>query len=142
MQGAVKLDTQSLKALKDIFLFWFPLIWSFTILISLFRAIKFIFNKQLNGYAFKLLRCQTKSVIEDISYADLVKPFRKWLMLMIWLVGSLMIVSLISTNLFSGYDSVFEWFNIYYLYFFILISGYFSFVLIAGRCKNIRVVRC
>ncbi|MFA7501052.1 MAG: hypothetical protein WCY85_08630, partial [Sulfurimonas sp.] len=90
----------------------------------------------------KLLTCEGSDVIEVIGYGDLVKVWRKWLMLLIWLVGSAMILALIYTNLFTSYDGVFEWFSIYWLYGFILLSGYFSFIILSSKCKKIKIVTC
>ena len=53
--------------------------------------------------------------------------WRKWFMLLIWLVGSIMIFALALTHLFTSYSGLFEWFDIYWLFGFILMEGYFSF---------------
>ncbi len=129
-------------ALLDIFKFWFPLFWSFTILIALFRGLKQIFNSCINGFKLQLLTCDSNEVIENIGYGDLIKVWRKWLMLLIWLVGSIMIFALIYTNLFTSYSGLFEWFYLYWLFGFILLGGYFSFVVMSSRCKKVKIVSC
>ena len=90
----------------------------------------------------KLLECGSRDTIEIIGYGDLVEVFRRWLMLLIWLIGAQMIVALIFTKLFTSYEGVFEWFSIYWLYGFLLIGGYVSFILLTSRCKRVKVSRC
>ncbi|MDB2562520.1 hypothetical protein N9X61_02835 [Sulfurimonas sp.] len=141
-QGAVTLNSEVIEALIQIILFWFPLIWSVTLLLALFRSLKYIFNVCINGYTLKLLECNRTGVIEVIGYGDLVKVWRRWFMLMIWLSGAQMIISFGFIYIFSMYDSLFEWFNIYILFLFILMSGYLSFILLGGRCKKVKVQKC
>lgn len=148
-QGLVEITPEVSAALFDIFGFWFGIFWAFTLLLALFRSLKYIFNTCINGYEFKLLTCASvkdkskeEEVIEDIGYGDLVKVWRRWFMLNIWLVGSFMIIALVFTNIFTSYDGVFEWFNIYWLFGFILLSGYFSFVLLASKCKKVKISKC
>lgn len=136
------LDTDVLNALRDILNFWFPIVWSFTLLVSLFRSIKYIFNRCINGYEFKLLTCKGDETIEEIGYGNLVKVWRKWLMLNIWLVGSFMIISIILTSIFTSYSGIFEWFSIYWLFGFILLSAYFSFMILGARCKSVKITKC
>ena len=116
-------------------------------MLALFRSLNYIFNKCIHGYELKLLTCtskkeETSEVLEVIGYGDLVKVWRRWFMLLIWLVGSMMIISLVITYFFTTYSGVFEWFSIYWLFAFILVSGYFSFMLMGSRCKRVKVVKC
>ncbi|MDA3907772.1 MAG: hypothetical protein PF437_01660 [Sulfurimonas sp.] len=141
-QGMATLSGEVINALMDIFVFWFPVVWSFTLLLALFRGLKYIFNVCISGYKLNLYSCDGKELLEQVGYGDLVKVWRKWFMLIIWLVGSLMILSLVFTYMFTSYSGVFEWFNIYWLFAFLLISGYFSFMLMTTRCKRVKVVRC
>ncbi len=97
----------------------------------------------------KLLACGTPQsgygsydIIENIGYGDLVKIWRKWFMLLIWLVGTEMILALSYSTLFTNYTGVFEWFDIYWLFGFVLVAGFFSFILLGLRCKRIKVVKC
>ncbi len=124
-------NTELNDALFSIFKFYFPLAWSFTLFIALFRTLKYIFNTPLNGYELKLLACENDEIIDEIAYGDLVKVWRKWFMLMIWLVGAQSIFVL----LFTGVD-------IYILFIEILLAGYLSLVLIAGRCKRVKIIKC
>ena len=141
-QGMPPFSSEVITALFALFKFWFPLTFSLTLLIALFRSLKYIFNVCLNGYKMQLLACGNNEVLNEIGYGNLVKVWRKWFMLIIWLVGAQMILSLIFTYLFSSYNSVFEWFDIYFLFVFVLIAGYLSFILLGGRCKQVKVVKC
>jgi len=148
-QGMPSLNMEVSEALFKIFKFWFPFFWSLSLLLALFRSLKYIFNSCINGYEFKLLTCSSvldkntdDEFIQTIGYGDLVKVWRRWFMLNIWLVGSFMILALIYTNLFTSFNGVFGWFNIYWLFGFILLSGYFSFILLGSRCKKVKIVKC
>jgi len=142
MQGMIALNNEVLKALFEIMVFCFPIVWSLTLLLSLFRALKHIFNHCIAGYKLELLTCMLDGVIVTIGYGDLVKVWRRWFMLLIWLIAGHMIFALSFTYFFSVYESVFDWFSIYWLYLFVLSSGYISFVLLANRCKRVKVVKC
>ncbi|WP_457745563.1 hypothetical protein [Sulfurimonas sp.] len=144
-EGAPSLSIEIIRALEKVALFWFMIVWNFTLLVALFRSIKYIFNRCYGGYKFQLLSCPNDGgveVIQEIGYGDLLKVWRKWFMLLIWLVGSLMIVALSLTYLIGTNSGLFEWFNIYVLFIFIVVGGYFSFVLMANRCKKIRLLKC
>jgi len=141
-QGTPTLNSVIFNALVEIFKFWFPIFWSVTLLLVLFRGLKYIFNNCVNGFEMKLLTCSGDDIIQTVGYGDLLKVWRRWFMLNIWLVGSFMILALVYTNLFTSYSGVFEWFNIYWLFCFILLSGYLSFILLGARCKQVKVVKC
>jgi len=141
-QGSQPLSVEVLIALGAIFKFWFMLLWSPALLIALFRGMKYIFNKEYGAYRLELLNCEVqKESIEFIGYGDLVRVWRRWFMLLIWLVGAEMIIAVVFSMLFSLGD-LFEWFNIYLLYAFVLMAGYFSFIILIARCKKVRVVKC
>ncbi len=144
-QGSVALSTEVYQALFKIVKFWFPLVWSVTLLVALFRALKIVFNRCYNGYEMKLLQCMKEGqseTIEIVGYGDVKSVWRKWLMLLIWLVGAQMILAFIFTRFFTSYEAVFAWFSIYLLYAFVLIGGYFSFILLSSRCRLVKVKRC
>ncbi|MDQ7068678.1 MAG: hypothetical protein Q9M40_12280 [Sulfurimonas sp.] len=144
-QGMPPLIQELQEALIDITLFWFPIIWSLTLLLFLFRTLKFVFNKPINNYKLQLLSCPKEEkveVIEDVGFGDLVQVWRKWFMLIIWLVGAQMIIALIFSYILNSYIAVFDWFNIYVLYGFVLVAGYFSFMILNSRCKRVRLVKC
>lgn len=139
---SLELTSEVYMALFDILKFWFVIFWSFSILIALFRSLKYLFNNCINGFELKLLSCDEKSYIEQIGYGDLVRVWRKWFMLLIWLVSAFVIFSLVYTYMLSSYSGLFEWFDIYTLYIFILISGYLSFIIMSSRCKKIKIRPC
>ncbi len=144
-QGMQPITLEVKEALLNITKFWFVILWSLTLLLFLFRTLKSVFNSCFNNYKLQLLTCPNEGkteVIEEVGYGDLVKVWRKWFMLIIWLVGAQMILALILTYAFSSYDAVFDWFNIYILYAFILLAGYFSFMILSVRCKRVKLVKC
>ena len=142
MGSMPSVDTEVFAALRDILSFYFPIVWSLTLLLALFRSIKYIFNSCKNGYMLKLSTCRGDESIEVIGYGDLVKVWRRWFMLNIWLVGAFMIIAIVLTSLFTDYSGVFQWFDIYYLCGFILLSGYFSFMFLGARCKQVKIIKC
>ena len=144
-QGFPALSEEVVQALLSILKFWFAPLWGITLLYSLFKGIKYIFNVCKNGYSLELLTCPKEGrveTIEVVGYGDLVKVWRKWLMLIIWLVGAQMIIAMALKYLLSSSDFSLEWFNIYVLYAFVLLAGYFSFMILSVRCKRVRLVKC
>lgn len=144
-QGFPQLTQEVIHALLLILQFWFAPLWGLTLLLSLFRGIKYIFNSCKNGYMLELLSCPKEGdvqSIEVVGYGDLIKVWRKWLMLLIWLVGAQMIVATILKYLLSSSNFSLEWFSIYVLYAFVLLAGYFSFMILTARCKQVRIVKC
>lgn len=141
-KGAPTLNSAVYEALLNIFLFWFPFVWSIALLVSLFRSLKYIFNTPIANYKLILLECDLEESIEDIGYGDLVKVWRKWFLVIIWFVGIEMLLSVFILSLFTHYNSIFEWFNIYVLFMYLLIAGYFALVLLTGRCKRVSLRRC
>lgn len=141
-QGSPTLSREVIGALFDIAKFWFPIAWSLTLLLVLFRSIKYIFNTCIAGYELKLYSCSEKESLEQIGYGDLVGVWRKWFMLMIWIVAAQMVLALAFTYAFSDYSGVFEWFSIYWLFGFILLAGYFSFSILTNRCKRVKIKQC
>jgi hypothetical protein len=140
-EGMPKINSEILEALFNVLKFWFPIIWNITLLLALFRSLKYIFNTPINGFCLKLLDSQG-GYIENIGYGNLVQIWRKWFMLNIWLVSFFMILALIFTKLFTSFSGVFEWFNIYWLFVFVLLSGYFSFIILGARCKSVKIIKC
>lgn len=143
-QGMLPFTQELQKALFDITKFWFFMLWNLTLLLFLFRTLKSVFNNCKNGYKLQLHSCPKENdshVIHEIGYGDLLGVWRKWFMLLIWLVAGEMIVTLGLSYIFS-YESIFDWFNIYILYSFILFAGYFSFMILSTRCKRVKLVKC
>ena len=139
------LNSEVFEALFSIFKFWFVLAWSVTILFAIFRSLKYVFNSCFGDYKMLLFSCeneQRSELVEVVGYGDLIKVWRRWIMLLIWLVGTFMILVTVFFELFGSFDSIFDWFNIYILYIFILIAGYFSFIILSSKCKKIRIKRC
>jgi len=144
-QGMLPLNDEVLAALYDIWHFWFVISLNIALLIALFRSVKYLFNRCYGGYVLKLKVCQkeaNRAFIETIGYGDLVKVWRKWFMLLIWLVAAEIVFAVTLSYLLSSSVSLFDWFSIYMLYFFIAVAAYFSFVFLSARCKALKVVKC
>ncbi len=145
-QGAVALNDEVYSALKSIFYFWFAPAWSVTLLIALFVSLKSIFKGCYGNFRFILLTCPNEKTqtqqIEKVRFRDLIKVWRKWFMLLIWLVSAQIIVAVVVMKLFTQQESLFSWFNIYVLYAFILVGGYFSFIILGAKCKKIKIRKC
>jgi len=146
-QGMPSLSGDVQGALLELFRFWFFLALNVAVLLALFRSVKYLFNRCHAGHMLKLKKCSQEKNVEEaylefIGYGDLVKVWRKWFMLLIWIVGSFMVLALVVTYIFTPYEALFDWFNIYILYAFILVGGYFSFIFMAARCKSMRIVKC
>ncbi|SFV56771.1 hypothetical protein MNB_SM-6-1097 [hydrothermal vent metagenome] len=147
-QGMPSLNAEVQAALLELFSFWFFLSLNIAVLVALFRSVKYLFNRSYAGYMLRFKRClhkedeHSREYIDPVGYGDLVKVWRKWFMLLIWIVGSFMILALIITYLFTPYKALFDWFNVYVLYAFILAGGYLSFLFLPARCKSMRIVKC
>ncbi|DAB31073.1 MAG TPA: hypothetical protein CFH84_00420 [Sulfurimonas sp. UBA12504] len=141
-EGMPPLSSEIGKALFAIAKFWFPLTWSLALLLALFASVKYFFNTCTAGYVLKLQSCQTQEFIEVIGYGDLVKVWRKWFMLLIWIVAAQMIIALAFTSVFSDFESVFVWFDIYWLFGFILVAGYFALIVLTNRCTRVKIKQC
>ena len=144
-QGFPALNSEVYLALFDIWSFWFLILGNIALLLALWTGIKYIFNTCHNGYILQLFSCEQEGgveLIQSVGYGDLVKVWRKWFMLIIWLSGAQMVVALAFSIIFIPNESIFAWFNIYILYGFILLSGYFSFIILGARCKRVRISKC
>ncbi len=141
-KGFPSLDQEVIEALGVVFSFWFSIVWGIGLLVALFRSLKFIFGKCYEGYRFALLTCDVNEEITQIGYGDLVKVWRKWLMLLVWIVTVLVLLGSVVARVVYGIVSIFEWLDIYVLFSFVLIAGYLSFWLLGVRCKRVKVVRC
>ena len=141
-KGLAPIDAQVQEALWQLFVFWFWIVWSVTFLLSLFRSVKYFFGRCYNGYLLRLLSCDLKESIESIGYGDLLKVWRRWFMLLIWIVSVFVLVgSAIGRFLFFK-ESLFAWFGLGWLYLFVMGSGFFAIVLSISLCKRIKVERC
>lgn len=141
-QGSPQINTAILEALGSVFYFWFGVAWSVTILGMLFFRLKTIFNACIGGYRLRLLCCESGEPLEAVEDGNIVKVWRKWFMLLLWLVAAFSLLWALLFFLFFEKEGAFGWFNIYTLYGLILIAGYVSFLLLGSRCKKVRIQRC
>ncbi|MBN2815511.1 MAG: hypothetical protein JXQ67_02425 [Campylobacterales bacterium] len=142
-QGAIGLEFDVYVALGEVFLFWFALLVNFILPIALFFSVKVLFNNCVEGTSLKLLACvKEENYIESIGYGNLIKVWRKWLLLIVWGSATFVLASFIIHYLLSGFSVSFSFFSIYLLYFFIALSGFFAIVFLASFCKQVRLKRC
>lgn len=142
-RGTQSLNSEVYEALIAIFEFWFTLFLSLALLISLIRSLKGVFNRCRGGYRLLLYSCEKElDEIESIGLGDLRKVWRKWLMLLVWFVAVEMVIGVVLNKLIGTEESLFNWFSIYLLYGFIAVAGYFSFIVLTSRCKQVKIKRC
>ena len=141
-KGMPYMSDEVAAALAEIFKFWFRILWSVTFLATLFRSVKYFFNKCYNRYALRLYSCDAKERIEPIDYADIIKVWRRWFMLLIWIVAIIIVFGVATVRIFSIANSVFSWLGLPVLYLFTIVGGFFAIVLTTSMCKKIKVERC
>jgi hypothetical protein len=141
-KGFPHVDTTVYEALEDIFLFWVAIVWNVSLLLALFRSLKYIFNFCKNGYMYRLLDCKTQEYIDPVGYGDLVPIWRRWFLSLIWISAAEIVIATAIMRVFFGYTSVFAWMGTFELLIFVLIAGYFSFVLLGSKAQKVKVVRC
>lgn len=141
-KGMPLLKKEVLEALWDIFIFWFPVTWSAALLLSLFRSLKYLFNRCKGDYRLQLLACDEKEEIDPVGYGDMKRVWRRWLMLLIWSDAILILLLALVMRFFFGVEQLFSWLNIYMLYGTILLGGYISLPIWIAHCKKTRIVRC
>jgi len=133
------------RALLEIFRFWFLLLLNIAIPLALFINIKHLFNRPYSGFSLRLLNYPKDAkaeVLEEIGYADLVLVWRRWLFFIVSFSTLLVLLLALFSYIFTPYSSIFDWFDVYFLYLVVLISGFFSIVLLANRSKYLRVEKC
>jgi len=136
------LESETLNALGAIWMFWFSILWSGTLLLSIFLSMKRFFNKCYDGYKLQLLTCKDFEVIDIVLLGDIVKVWRKWLMVLIWAIATeILFVSVVRYFLGLGLE-FWVWFNMGWLYLFILLAALSSLPLMAVRCKRVRLRTC
>jgi len=141
-RGAPALDASVLEALWEIAGFWFGIIWSVTLLWALFVSLHRILERCYAHRKFILLTCKGDERITPVGYGDIVTLWRRWMMLLIWLVAAQLIL-MVGIRVVLGFEKALqEWFDIYWLYGALMIAGALSFPLLATRCKRIRVSQC
>ncbi|MEA1919258.1 MAG: hypothetical protein U9N52_05410 [Campylobacterota bacterium] len=144
LKGMAELNSETLSALADIWLFWFGIIWSVTLLLSIFLSMKRFFNVCHDGWKLQLFTCAVKNaeVIDIVLLGDIVKVWRKWLMALIWAVATeILMVSVVRYILGFGIG-FWEWFTMGWLYLFILLAAWVSLPLMAARCQRVTITSC
>ncbi len=144
-EGFAPLSADVFGALFDIFSFWFILLVNLALLIALFVNTKYFFNRCYNGFSLKLLSCSKNEdpvVLEEFGYGDLVKVWRKWLLLIVYHSGAFVLLTTLFYYFFYPSNSLLDWFSISILYIFIHLAGFFSLFILANYSKNVRIEKC
>lgn len=138
LKGMPTLESSVMEALLNIAGFWSGVFGSVVVVVALLASLKRVFNCCHAGYVMRLVACGNGEVIPSIGYGDLLKVARKWLFLLIWLVGAMVVLAILVFGELLGL----EWFSFYVMYCFIMIAGYISFMVMVQRCRQIKVERC
>lgn len=133
---------ETLLALVDILKFWMPIMWSLSFVFTLLWSLKKLFNVCINGYQLQLYDCDGKTTLSEIAIKNLRKLWRKWLFALIWTSATLTVLSVLLVYLFTLSSSLFGWFSVYWLFAFVMVSGFITLPLMAARCKMVKVVAC
>ncbi len=140
-KGSPSLDLEVKRALWNIFVFWFAIFWSASLVFFVFRSVKLLFNDCKNGYLFRLYSCEKgEEYIEPVGYGDLPRVWRRWLLLLVWNVAAEIILSGFVLKLMG--KNILDYLDIYLLYAFIMIAGYNGIVFFQTFCKRVRIERC
>lgn len=105
---------------------------------ALLSALRVIFYYCTSGFMLGILACGK----EELSLLKQLALWRRWLFVMIWIVGLFGVMGAVFLKLFIDDSSFFEHFTLLNLYGALIIAGYFSFILMAAKCKKIELRRC
>lgn len=142
-KGAVVLDAVVIDALYAVFIFWFLLLLNFVLPIALFVSVKKLFNRCVNGFSLKLYACtKQEEYIEPIGFGDLIKVWRKWLLLIVWGSGAFTLLSFVVNFFLSGFTASFTFFSVYYLYGCIALSSFFAIPFLVRYCTLVGLRKC
>ncbi|RUM62586.1 MAG: hypothetical protein DSZ03_06435 [Sulfurimonas sp.] len=140
-KGAVALQEETVYALKDIGMFWFGVFWSLMLPIGMFLGMKQLFVRGSDGYKLQQYTCDKKPM-ESVSYNDLLKPWRKWLFLMVWGVAAGIILMMALQFAVRGEVALVRWWSGYSLYMLLMLSSWATLALMVKRCPSIEMERC
>jgi len=142
-EGLPAFESEILTAILNIFTFWFLLLLNFALPLALFINTKYLFNNCINAISLRVVSCaKEEEFLERIGYGDLIKIWRKWLLLIVWISSVFVLFSFLFFYFLLFEGSFFEWLSVYCLYGFILLSGFFALPLLGSRCKSVRLRLC
>lgn len=142
MKSNFVFDRLTFEALGTIIMFWMPIMWSISFVMTLLWSLKKLFNVCISGYELQLYDCDGKTTLSEIAIANLRKLWRKWLFALVWTSAALTIMSVLLVYIFHLHDTLFSWFSIYWLFGYVMVSGLITLPLMASRCKMVKVVKC
>ncbi|MBD3823928.1 MAG: hypothetical protein IE916_05395 [Epsilonproteobacteria bacterium] len=140
--GFAQLTPQVQEALGEVALFLSLPAYALSLLISLFLNLKYLFNRCYGGYELTLLACEKSEPLEAIGNGDVVKIWRKWMMLNAWLVASMVIIVALLLKVAGSEGGLFGWFDAKALFGLLLVSGLFCIMMLGSKCKRVKVGRC
>ncbi len=141
LKGMPSLSPEIWQALADVFTFWFKIVWSVGLPLGLLLVVKRLFYRCYDHFQMHFLQCPSRTELRDLSVRDTTKLWRKWLFSLVWIVATQIII-VVAVHYFRGAESLMGWFNVYWLYGFILIGGAVTLPLMGARCKMVQVKRC
>ncbi|NOQ30708.1 MAG: hypothetical protein GQ570_06260 [Helicobacteraceae bacterium] len=141
LKGAIALDADVQKVLLELAIFYFPFTWGVSFLVSMFMATRTLFYRKANGYMYELYNCDRSEKILDVTLDDALVVWRKMLFGIIWLVTLEVLLGMILSFMLSPKSPLF-WFNIYYLYVFIMIAVFVLIAVMPFRCRRVKLIEC
>jgi len=138
-QGFAPLSSESILALKTLFLFFFPIFFSVSFILYLLLVFKALFFKVIEGKKIQLYDCQDQR-IEKPLLSEVIPIWRKWLFFTLWAILLFLVVFIGLYRLISGELPSLNWINARSVYALISLFGGAVFVLGVKRCKKIRVL--
>lgn len=141
-KGAPEPDSEITAALYDIGVFWFGILWSAALPVTLLAVTKRLFNRCFYGFRMVLYSCDGSEQLDEVRLEDCLKLWRKWLFVIIWAVAAQVLVAAAAVSLLGSGGALLSWFNIYWLYLFVLLAGGITLRAMASRCKRVKVAPC
>ncbi len=141
LKGVPPLNATVFEALLEIGRFWFGILWSITLLLALFLSVKRLFNRCIAGRQMHLFTCKDHERINPVLMGDVVVLWRRWMILLIWVV-TVETLAVSGVGYLWGIEGFWSWFDIYWLYAFLVIASALTLPLLPSRCKRIEVVSC
>jgi hypothetical protein len=127
---------ESLRALFDIFVFFFPFVFSFIFIVSLLLVFRALFSWKIGTKKLVLYDCEDEEVFQP-GLLDVLPLWRKWLFVTVWILvlGWLLLIG--SIQLFAPAVLTASYFNMTLMVLSVELMGGLVFVYGLQRCKKI-----
>ncbi len=136
--GAIRIDHESMSALKEIFAFSFPFSFSLSFILMLLLVFKALIGKNIEGFKLHLYDCEGKR-IDKVLLSDILPIWRKWLFSTVWTIALFWVIFIAVWRLITGELPPISSFNGLSLYLLVITFGGAVFVLGMKFCKKIRI---